>query len=67
VLAEGLSEETDLLWEGRTQLHAPEIDGKVYINDFGALESLQAGRFYKAEITEAHEYDVVARVTSGPL
>jgi ribosomal protein S12 methylthiotransferase len=67
VLAEGESEETPLLWEGRTQFHAPEIDGKVYINDFGELEALQAGRFYKAEITEAHEYDVVAKVISGPL
>ena len=67
ILAEGESDETPLLWEGRTEFHAPEIDGKLYINDFGGLETLEAGRFYKAEITEAHEYDVVARVTSGPL
>ena len=67
LLAEGESEETPLLWEGRTQFHAPEIDGKVFINDFGHLEALEAGRFYRAEITEAHEYDVVARVVSGPL
>jgi ribosomal protein S12 methylthiotransferase len=62
VLAEGESEETPLLWEARTQFHAPEIDGKVYINDFGNLESLEPGRFYRAEITEAHDYDLVARV-----
>ena len=62
VLAEGESEETPLLWEGRTQFHAPEIDGKVYLNDFGELENLEAGKFYRAEITEAHEYDVVARI-----
>jgi ribosomal protein S12 methylthiotransferase len=67
LLAEGESEETPMLWEGRTEFHAPEIDGKVYINDFGDLESLEPGRFYRAEITEAHEYDVVARVVSGPL
>jgi ribosomal protein S12 methylthiotransferase len=67
VLAEGESEETPLLWEARTEFHAPEIDGKVYINDFGGLEALQAGRFYKAQITEAHDYDVVARIVSGPL
>jgi ribosomal protein S12 methylthiotransferase len=67
LLAEGESEETPLLWEARTEFHAPEIDGKVYINDFGDLETLEAGRFYQAEITEAHEYDVVARVTAGPL
>ena len=67
LLAEGESEETPLLWEGRTQFHAPEIDGKVYINDFGDLEALEPGRFYNAVITEAHEYDVVARFVSGPL
>jgi ribosomal protein S12 methylthiotransferase len=71
VLAEGESEETPLLWEGRTQFHAPEIDGKVYINDFAELgadvNALEPGRFYRAEITEAHEYDVVARILSGPL
>ncbi|HEV2135171.1 MAG TPA: 30S ribosomal protein S12 methylthiotransferase RimO [Terracidiphilus sp.] len=64
LLAEGESEETPLLWEGRTQFHAPEIDGKVYINDFGDLAGLEAGHFYKAEITEAHDYDVVARIVS---
>jgi len=71
LLAEGESEETPLLWEGRTQFHAPEIDGKVYINDFAELgadvAALEPGRFYKAEITEAHDYDVVARILSGPL
>ena len=67
LLAEGESSETELLWEGRTQFHAPEIDGKVYINDFGDLRSLESGRFYKAAITEAHDYDVVARITSRAL
>jgi ribosomal protein S12 methylthiotransferase len=67
LLAEGESEETPLLWEGRTQFHAPEIDGKVYINDFGDLQTLEPGRFYNARITEAHDYDVVARILSGPL
>jgi len=67
LLAEGESDETPLLWEGRTQFHAPEIDGKVYINDFGDLETLESGRFYRAEITEAHDYDVVARIVSAAL
>jgi ribosomal protein S12 methylthiotransferase len=67
LLAEGESAETELLWEGRTQFHAPEIDGKVYINDLGDLKTLEAGRFYRAEITEAHDYDLVARIVSGPL
>jgi ribosomal protein S12 methylthiotransferase len=67
LLAEGESEETPLLWEGRTQFHAPEIDGKVYINDFGPLAALEPGRFYRAVITEAHEYDIVARILSAAL
>jgi ribosomal protein S12 methylthiotransferase len=62
LLVEGPSEETDLLWEGRTPLHAPEIDGKVLINDFGPHEALVPGTFYRAEITESHDYDVVARI-----
>jgi ribosomal protein S12 methylthiotransferase len=62
VLVEGESEETELLWQGRTALHAPEIDGKVLINDFGPHEELVPGTFYTAEITESHDYDVVARI-----
>jgi len=62
LLVEGPSEETDLLWEGRTIQHAPEIDGKVFINDFGSHEELVPGTFYRAEITESHDYDVVARI-----
>jgi ribosomal protein S12 methylthiotransferase len=62
LLVEGESEETELLWQGRTSLHAPEIDGKVLINDFGPHETLVPGTFYRAEITESHDYDVVARI-----
>ena len=62
VLVEGESDETELLWQGRTALHAPEIDGKVLINDFGPHEALVPGTFYRAEITESHDYDVVARI-----
>ena len=68
LLAEGESDETPLLWEGRTQFHAPEIDGKVYINDFGDLGNARnPAASTSAEITEAHDYDVVARILSGPL
>jgi ribosomal protein S12 methylthiotransferase len=62
VLALGPSEETDLLWEGRSEMHAPEIDGKLFVNDFGDHEELVPGTFYRCEITEAHDYDLVARV-----
>jgi ribosomal protein S12 methylthiotransferase len=62
LLVEGSSEETDLLWEGRTTMHAPEIDGKVFINDFGPHETLKTCDFHRCEITEAHDYDLVARI-----
>ena len=62
ILVEGPSEETDLLWEGRTRLHAPEIDGKVFINDFGDREALRQGEFYRCEVTESYDYDLVARI-----
>jgi ribosomal protein S12 methylthiotransferase len=62
LLLEGASEESDFLLQARTPMHAPEIDGKVYVND--APESLQpqAGEFYRCQITEAHDYDLVARI-----
>ena len=62
ILLEGSSSETDLLWEGRTEMHAPEIDGKLFVNDFGSNDSPQPGEFYRCEITEAHDYDLVARL-----
>jgi len=43
-------------------MHAPEIDGKLYIADFGSHENAAAGQFYRCQITEAHDYDLVARL-----
>ena len=62
VLLEGMSDETDLLMEGRTAMHAPEIDGKVFVNDFPAETTPEPGNFYRCQITEAHDYDLVARI-----
>ncbi|HEY6936172.1 MAG TPA: 30S ribosomal protein S12 methylthiotransferase RimO, partial [Terriglobales bacterium] len=56
LLLEGPSQETDLLLEGRTEMHAPEIDGKVLINDIGDRESVHPGEFYRCRITEAQDY-----------
>ena len=62
LLLEGTSEETDLLLQGRTPMHAPEIDGKVWVNDVPDGREVQAGEFYRCQITEAHDYDLVARI-----
>jgi ribosomal protein S12 methylthiotransferase len=62
LLLEGESEETELLLEGRTPMHAPEIDGKVFVNDFPEEVNPQPGQFFRCQITEAHDYDLVARI-----
>src|SRR6266403_2255727 len=62
LVLEGTSEETDLLLEGRTAMHAPEIDGKVFVNEFPEGVEPEFGKFYRCEIVEAHDYDLVARV-----
>jgi ribosomal protein S12 methylthiotransferase len=62
LLLEGTSEETDLLMEGRTAMHAPEIDGKVFVNDFPEDMEPKPGEFYRCQITEAHDYDLVAKI-----
>jgi len=62
LLLEGTSEETELLLEGRTYRHAPEIDGKVFVNDVSDDHQVVSGQFYRCQITEAHDYDLVARI-----
>src|SRR5579872_5439035 len=62
LLLEGESEETELLLEGRTSMHAPEIDGKVFVNDFPEEIDPQPGHFYRCEVTEAHDYDLVVKL-----
>ncbi len=62
VLLEGPSEESDLLLEGRSAMHAPEIDGKLYIADVPEGLVPSPGEFYRCQITETHDYDVVARI-----
>ena len=62
VLLEGESEESDMLLEGRTVMHAPEIDGKLYIADVPEGLKPVPGEFYRCQITETHEYDLVAKI-----
>jgi ribosomal protein S12 methylthiotransferase len=63
VLFEGESKESELLWQGRIETQAPDIDGCVLINDVpdGVLPS--QGDFVSVEITEAHEYDLIGRIS----
>jgi ribosomal protein S12 methylthiotransferase len=62
LLLEGASTESDLLLEGRTFMHAPEIDGKVFVNDYPDGNEPKQGEFYRCRITAAHDYDLVAEI-----
>ena len=50
--------EMELLTEGRLKRQAPEIDGRLLINDGVA----PVGSLVEVEITEAHPYDLVGRI-----
>ena len=62
VLFEGESKESELLWQGRMESQAPDIDGCILINDVpeGSIPSM--GQFVNVELTEALEYDLVGRI-----
>jgi ribosomal protein S12 methylthiotransferase len=62
LLLEGTSTESDLLLEGRTAMHAPEIDGKIFVNDYPEGNEPKKGEFYRCRITAAHDYDLVAEI-----
>lgn len=62
VLFEGESQETDLLWQGRLETQAAEIDGCVLINDAPEGFEPTPGQFVNVLITEAHEYDLVGHI-----
>ena len=62
VLFEGASKETDLLWQGRMETQAADIDGCMLINDAPEGFDPIPGQFVNVLITEAHEYDLVGQI-----
>ena len=62
VLFEGLSQESDLLFQGRLEGQTQEIDGYILINDMPDNLAPQIGAIYNVKITEAHEYDLVGAI-----
>ena len=64
VLFEGESKESELLWQGRIETQAPDIDGCVLINDAPEGHSAQPGDFVNVMITDAQEYDLVGRIVA---
>ena len=57
ILVGGPSSETDLLWEGRLQSQAEEIDGKTFLTDFECGPA-QPGDLGTVRITRASDYDL---------
>src|SRR2546423_2061195 len=62
VMFEGDSAESDLLWQGRMETQAPDIDGCVLINDVPEDFAPAAGKLVNVLITEALDYDMLGRV-----
>ena len=62
MLFEGDSEETDLLWQGRLETQAPDIDGCVLINDAPEGFVPVPGQMVNVLITEAQQYDLVGTI-----
>ena len=63
-LVTGVCEETEHLLEGRFVGQAPEIDGRLLINDGIELLPKALPAFARVEITDAHPYDVVGSVVA---
>jgi len=59
-LVTGRLEEMELLLDARLARQAPEIDGRLLINDGIA----PAGSLVDVEVTEAHPYDLVGKIVS---
>ncbi len=62
VLFEGLSQESDLLFQGRLEGQTQEIDGYILINAMPQALEPKTGAIYDVRITEAHEYDLVGEI-----
>jgi ribosomal protein S12 methylthiotransferase len=60
VLVEGVSDESELLLQGRWFGQAPEIDGSVYLADGSA----QPGDLVRARVTDGSDYDLAASLAS---
>ncbi|HEY3171242.1 MAG TPA: 30S ribosomal protein S12 methylthiotransferase RimO [Thermoanaerobaculia bacterium] len=60
-IVEGTCEETEHLLEGRLRSQAPEIDGRLLINDTGGRD-VSTGEIVRVQISEAHDYDLVGAI-----
>ena len=61
-MLEGMSEESDLLLEGRTACTLRKSTAKCWSMICPKDCSPKPGEFYRCQITEAHDYDLVAKI-----
>ncbi|MGB3053079.1 MAG: 30S ribosomal protein S12 methylthiotransferase RimO [Polyangiales bacterium] len=62
VLVEGVSDESDLLLQGRWWGQAPEVDGSVYL----ANGTARAGEIRRVLVTDAADYDLMGDFIDAP-
>lgn len=60
VLVEGIAEEDEGWYYGRSQYHGPEVDGLVYFTS--PARNLEVGEFVKVRIKQADVYDLMGEV-----
>jgi ribosomal protein S12 methylthiotransferase len=66
VIFEGLSQESDLLFQGRLEGQTQEIDGYILINDMPDGFQPKIGEIYDVRVNGAHEYDLVGEILQTP-
>ncbi|MGZ5382052.1 MAG: 30S ribosomal protein S12 methylthiotransferase RimO, partial [Thermoanaerobaculia bacterium] len=64
MILEGPASDTDLLLEGRLSGQAPEIDGRVLVNEVPEGWVPRVGEIVCVTITEAHPYDLVGKIVA---
>ena len=64
VLFEGESTESELLWQGRLETQAPDIDGCVLINDAPEGSEPTPGEIVNVLITAGHDHDLIGHIVS---
>jgi hypothetical protein len=60
VLLDGPSGEHELVWKGRLESQAPDIDAVVYFTEADP-SGFRQGAFVDAELVGARQYDLIAK------
>ena len=63
ILVDGISEEHEIVMEGRYYGQAPEVDGKVFLSyEQTDRDTAQTGDIVKVRVVDSSEYDLVGNV-----